>query len=209
MTSHEPEATPHPAQDEGGDPKSVGEILDHLDRAGADEDRVQVQDIVEAMGHRTYGPFLMVPALLELSPLGGIPGVPTVLALIILLFAVQMLMGRNHMWLPGWIGHRHLKAERLNKATKAMRPVARVLDRMFHDRLIKLTQGPFVQVAAVICIVLTLTVPPLELLPLASAVPMGVIALIGLALTVRDGALMIGALVLLIVGTGVGAYFLA
>jgi len=50
-----------------------------------------------------------------------------------------------------------------------------------------------IRLSAVACILLALTVPPLELLPFASSAPMAAIAMFGLALLVHDGALMIAA----------------
>ena len=44
---------------------------------------------------------------------------------------------------------------------------------------------------ALVCIALACMVPPLEMIPSAASAPMGAIALIGLALLVRDGALMV------------------
>lgn len=52
------------------------------------------------------------------------------------------------------------------------------------------------KLAAACCIILALTVPPLELLPFATTVPMVAIAAFGLALLVRDGLLMIIAMLL-------------
>jgi hypothetical protein len=179
-----------------GDPSSVGEVLDRLDQLANGNESVSAGDTVEAFGSRSYGPFLLVPALLELSPLGSVPGVPTVLAAVIILFAGQMLLGRRHFWLPRLVRERRFRVARLSKATRTMRPLSERVDRWFHGRLPGLTRGPFIRVAAAVCVVLALTVPPLELVPFASSVPMGAIALFGLALLVRDGALMIAAVVL-------------
>ncbi len=78
-------------------PESVGDILDQLDQLASEEDRVTLGDAIEAFGNRSYGPFLLVPALIEVSPIGGIPGLPTVLAAIIALFApiLQRLKAGN------------------------------------------------------------------------------------------------------------------
>jgi hypothetical protein len=70
-----------------------------------------------------------------------------------------------------------------------------------------LTTKPFVRVAAAITILLTLAVPPLELLPFASTGPMLAIATLGLALLVRDGMLMILASVIAIAAVGAGLWF--
>jgi hypothetical protein len=187
-------------------PRSVGETLDRLEEAADRHDPVSMGDAVGAFGNRSYGPFLMVPALLEISPVGMIPGVPTLLSLVIILFAGQMLAGRSRFWLPRFIAERSVSSDKLRKAVEKMRPVGRWMDRIFHGRLTLLTEGPFVRVAAAVCILLALTVPPLELVPFASSAPMAAIALVGLALLVRDGAVMIVAAALMLVAmiAGVG-----
>jgi len=186
------------------DPRSIGDILDKLETLADRQSRVSLEDAVAAFGNRSYGPFLLVPALIEISPIGGIPGLPTVLAAIIILFAAQMLIGRKHLWLPHVIGKRAASAGTVHRATAKLRGVADVADRWFHGRLPALTQGPFVRIAALATIGLALTVPPLELLPFASTAPMAAIAAFGLALLVRDGALMIAAILLAGVATAVG-----
>ena len=66
-----------------------------------------------------------------------------------------------------------------------------LIDRLFHGRLTWLTQAPFDRIIAAICILLALTVAPLEVVPFASAAPMGTIAMFGLALLVKDGLLVL------------------
>lgn len=196
------------------EPHSVNDILDRVVELANEEDRVSVGDVVEALGGRGFGPLLVVIPLIDISPIGGIPGLPTALALVIVLVAVQMALGRRHMWLPGFIRRRSLGSLRVKKAAASLRRVARVMDRWFHGRMPALTKGPFLRIAAVGVIALACTVPPLELLPFATTAPMLAIAAFGLAVTVRDGALMIGAIVLAgaavaiglgLVGSGAGS----
>ncbi len=172
-------------------PDTLGEILDEFEALAQRHRRVAVADLVDAVGPRSYGPFLLVPALIEISPLGGIPGVPTALAVVVVLFAVQMLSGRQRLWMPGWLARRDVAAEKMKRLVASARPMATRMDRWFHGRLRWLTSGLGIRLAALACIALACMVPPLELFPFASSVPMGAIALIGLALLVRDGALMI------------------
>ena len=121
--------------------------------AGQD-DQVSLGKVTEALGTRSHGPFLLVSALIEISRVGGIPGVPTVLAAIIVLFAVQLLLGREHMWLPGFLARRSVSSGKTRKAADKLWPLARFMDRWFHGRLPKLTEGPAVRVAAALCILL-------------------------------------------------------
>ena len=177
------------------DPKSVGDILDRLNELAEEKDAISLGQTIEAFGNRSYAPFLIVLPLIDISPVGSIPGLPTLLALIIVLTAVQLLFGRTHMWLPRFLGNRSLSSGKVKKAVEKVRPVGKWMDKWFHGRLPALTQGPMIRVAATAIIVLTLAVPPLELLPLATTAPMAAIAAFGMALLVRDGLLMIVAFV--------------
>ncbi|MDR6788673.1 hypothetical protein J2Y58_002033 [Sphingomonas sp. BE138] len=187
------------------EPHSVGDILDAVEKLADERDRIAVGDVVEALGSRGFGPFLVVMPLIDISPVGSIPGLPTAMAAVIMLIAVQMAFGRRHLWLPSFVRRRAISAEKAKTAVDKTRGVARFMDRWFHGRLPALTKGPFVRAAAVGVIVLACAVPPLELLPLATTIPMLAIAAFGLAITVRDGALMIAALVLAVAALGVGA----
>lgn len=177
------------------EPHSVRDILDRLDELANEKDEVSLGQTIEAFGNRSYAPFLVILPLIDISPVGSIPGLPTLLALVIVLTAGQLLFGRKHMWLPGFLANRSLKSEKVAKAVKKLRPVAKRMDKWFHGRLPALTQGPMVRVAAAAIIVLTLAVPPLELLPMATTAPMAAIAAFGMALLVKDGLLMIVAFV--------------
>lgn len=168
-------------------------IIDDLQTRADDCESLTVGDLMEAVGNRSYGPFLMLPALLGITPVGGIPGVPSALAAIIILFAVQMMFGLDHLWLPGFLQKRKLRADQVRQSLDKMRPWAKRMDRWFRGRLDRLTAEPFVQIAAAACVLLALAIPPLELLPFAVAVPSLAIAMFGLALLVSDGILMLAA----------------
>ena len=58
------------------DPRRVEEVLDRLEMVGRAKS-VTIETMTEALGERSYGPFLLIPALLDISPLGSIPGVPS------------------------------------------------------------------------------------------------------------------------------------
>ncbi|APE27582.1 exopolysaccharide biosynthesis protein [Aurantiacibacter gangjinensis] len=188
-------------------PQKVGDILDRLEELAKDQDDVTVGRIVNTFGPRTFGPAIMLPAMLEITPLGAVPGMPTVLAVIILLVAAQKMLGRTCLWLPGIITNRTIGDETLAKSTSKLRGIAGWLDRHFHRRWMFMTQTPFSQIAAGIVVLLCLIVPFLEVLPFASSVPMIAIAGFGLAVLVRDGVLMAFALAISLVLAGLGLDF--
>lgn len=172
------------------DPKRVDEILDRLEQAGDQGDSVTVGEMTERIGERSHGPFLLIPALIDISPLGAIPGVPTVLAVIILLFSAQVAFGREHLWLPGFISARSVSSKRLHRSVERLRPIARWMDKHFHGRLAMFTTEPFVRAAGIACVALAFIMPPLEIVPFATTIATAPIAVFGLALFFRDGLLM-------------------
>jgi hypothetical protein len=173
------------------DVRSVSDILDRLEQTAHASAQVKGSEIVHAFGNRSYGPLLTLPPLLEISPLGGIPGVASVMALVVAVVAVQLVLGRRCCWLPRFLTRRSMKSDNLAKTVAQIRPLGRWLDRWFHGRLRLLTTGPFVRAAGVACVLLALTVPVLDLVPFASTAPMAAVALFGLAVLLHDGALMI------------------
>ena len=189
---------------QNGEIHSASDILDSLRDVANDEEQVPIGDVVQAMGARSFGPFIMLPALIEISPLGAVPGVPTFLALVIAITAAQLLFGRDHLWLPGFVRNRSAKSEKVLKAVDRLRPIAEWMDRWFHGRMKRFASGPFPRIAAACVIALAMTVPPLEFIPFASTAPMAAIAAFGLALIVRDGLLMLIAGVLTVAALGTG-----
>ena len=191
------------------EPHSMGDVLGELDALAANHDEVRVADVLDDFGARSFGPFIMIPAVLEITPVGGIPGVPTVLALFIALIAVQLLIGRDHVWMPQFVQRRAVGSKKLHKAVGKLKGMANFLDRHSKGRLEGLTKGTAIKLVAAVIIALCCTVPPLEFLPFASTIPMLAIAVLGLALTVRDGALLLGSLLFagLATALGLATYF--
>lgn len=172
------------------DENSMSGVLQRLEVAAATGNRLSIDEAIDTLGHRSHGPFIFMPALLELTPIGGVPGVPTLLSLTILIFAFQVVIGRNDLWLPERLEQVSAPKEKVQPALTKLRPIAARVDRWFPGRLPGMTR-PFVQrVAAAMAMVLCFTVPPLEVVPFASSFPMAAIAMFGLSMTLKDGLLM-------------------
>ena len=189
------------------DAETLGEVLDQLWIAedGADGDKVSLEEMREVIGHRAFGPFLLVVGILALTPVGAIPGVPTTLAVIVVLMGAQMLLGLKGIWLPGFVLHRSLSRDKLERSLGWIRPAARWLDRVLHPRLRVLTDRVALHVMAVVCVLMGLMIPPLEFVPFAVTVPSLALTLFGLSLITNDGLLALLAFAL----SGVGFYLVA
>lgn len=189
------------------EPEGVEDVIGELDELASQNDEVCVGDVLDDFGKRSFGPFIMIFALIEITPIGAIPGVPTALASVIALVALQLLFGKEHIWMPRFVQNRAVESKKLHKAVGKLRGVAHWLDEHSKDRLEALTEGVWIRIAAIAILILCVTVPPLEVLPFASSGPMLAIAAIGLALIVRDGFVMLLALLLAAAALGGGTYY--
>lgn len=167
--------------------KPLEHVVNSIIELGEKHEKVSVADIQGEIGQRSFGPFLFIPAIFEISPLGGVPGVPTFLGLIVAITAIQMVFGRSHFWLPGFISKRSIKGQRIKPAMHKIRPAIRFIDKGLRPRLQAITKKPWNRAVAGLCVICTMTVPALELLPFASTGPFVGIALIGLGLSGHDG----------------------
>lgn len=172
---------------------ALTEIVEELKTCSRESDNgtVSVGAIIDALDHRGYGPALAILPLIELSPLGGIPGFPTLLALTLALITVRLLMGYEHLWAPEWLRRRTLNSDRVMKSMQWLKPVSLRIDAKLHERLSRFAGPTGRRAACIVILLLLLTVPPLELIPFATSGPMIVIAIFGLGLLFRDGLLML------------------
>lgn len=184
---------------------NLGELTRDLDELAGNCMAPTIRQLREIVGERSFGPFLTIPAIIEMSPIGGIPGVPSIIAVIISFFAIQILFGQRHLWLPNWLEEKTVNGPKFKAGLEKIAPASRWIDRLIKPRFEWATNPPFLQSLAAVTILLCATVPPLELVPFASTLPMATIALIGLALTARDGLLASAAL-LFTAATAYAAY---
>lgn len=183
---------------------NLSELLQVLGRAGEGKSEASVADIHEAIGIRSFGPLLLAAGLIGLTPIGGIPAVPTAIAVIVILIAGQLLIGLRGFWIPEFLRRRSVSRDRLRKAIDFVRPAVRGVDKLLRPRLTRLSERPFTYVIAATCIVIALLLPPLEFVPFAGTAPALAITLFGLGLIARDRALIV-----LAFGFSAGSFYLA
>lgn len=97
-------------------------VLEALDD-NAKGDRLTVGAMVDAIGDRGFGPLILTAALIEIMPTGGIPGIPTAVALTVILFATQLLLGRKQPWIPEILRRRGFSRDKFYKAREKIKVV--------------------------------------------------------------------------------------
>ena len=116
---------------------------------------------------------------------------PTLSATILLLLVGQALVGRKHLWLPGFLSRRRLARTKLHTATSWLRRPATWFDRHSHPRLRFLARNPVRQLTLLMCMAIPLSWPFLELLPFFTSFGAGAVALLAFGLLTRDGYFLI------------------
>lgn len=189
--------------------RSLSELLDALADASEHQDDLSLQEVMETAGSRSLGPLLLVAGLITLAPIvGDIPGVPTIMALFVLLVAVQLLYSHSRPWLPKWLLNRSVSREKLCKVLGWLRKPARFIDRFTRRRLSVLVEGKGRYLVAIVCIVIALMMPIMEVVPFSANGAGLALSAFGLALIARDGAIALGAFVVVSLLVGIIGYSL-
>jgi hypothetical protein len=154
-------------------------------------DQVTVRELLHAVGRRAYGPVLLLLGFIAVSPLTIIPGANWLVATVTLIFALQIVVGLRTPWLPKSALDFSFNRELLIRGAAAGEKYAHMVDALVRPRLIFLTGAPFVQVVALLCVAAALITFPLGLVPFGPLLPGLTILLFGLALTGRDGVVVL------------------
>ncbi|MBS1302935.1 exopolysaccharide biosynthesis protein [Loktanella sp. SALINAS62] len=170
---------------------ALTDVIDELKKASQGADHVQVGHLIDALDYRGYGPALAALPLMELTPIGGIPGFPTLLALTLAILVIRLLLGYEHFWAPDWLRRRTLDSGRVIKSVEWLKPISQRIDAKLHKRFSVFAGAAGRRAACFVILGLLLTVPPLEVVPFATSGPMIVIATFGLGLLYCDGLLML------------------
>jgi hypothetical protein len=179
-------ARPDPSAEQSPEGHGVRDVIARLD-ALTERESLALSDILDAFGATAFLPVLIVLALVVVSPLSGIPFLPTVFGTIIALVSLQMLLGRAAIWLPPMLARRRLSPRRLRAALARLRRLADRVDASARDRLRRLVTPPLDIAPKAACIPCGGAMPFLELVPFSSSILGLAILCFATGLLTRDG----------------------
>lgn len=179
-----------PGQNGPSEIENLEQMVDRLEEATRDEERVTIDHVLDTIGRRSFGPILLLAGLITLAPvIGDIPGIPTLVACVVFIVGIQLIFHRDHFWLPDWMLRRSVDRDRLCKALGWLRKPARWVDRLIRRRLTALTGGVMARVIAAVCLTIALAMPAMEFVPFSATGAGAALAAFGLALIANDGLL--------------------
>ncbi|WP_339802320.1 exopolysaccharide biosynthesis protein [uncultured Marinobacter sp.] len=175
--------------DNHSDPASIEQLLDLIEAGAAGRAHVTIGEMMDSVGYRTFGPMLLLVGLILVTPLSGVPGMPTLMGLLTLLTLGQLLLGRTNFWLPGWLVRRRIPRKKLLQGLAMLRPAAGRIDGLIQPRLPLLVRGPGLYVMALACMAIAMVMPATELIPFSSSIAGLALMTFGLAMISKDGLL--------------------
>lgn len=175
----------------------LSDVLDRLEDA-AEGDSIPVSKVVEKLGQKSFASLMLIFALIAVSPASAIPGLTATVAAIVFILMVQMILGRDSVWLPDVILRRELSTERLCKGIGWLRRPVRFVERFLKERLTWLLHRPWLYLPQLLILALTLFMPFMEIIPTSGSIASAVIALFAAGLLTRDGGLVAVSLMLLL-----------
>lgn len=142
--------------------------------------------VLDGLGDRSFGWALLFVGLLNMLPLPY--GSNMVFGLPSLFISVQMMLGKNTLWLPRFILKRHIERETWRKAALKALPIARPLARLTKVRLTYLFRGRAERVLGIVLVAsaINLCLP----IPLSAWLPAISFAIVGIGLVEHDGAIV-------------------
>lgn len=169
--------------------ETLGGIMREILRAG-DGKTVTLGEIVQTFERRGFGPLLLVPSLILVLPTGAIPGMPIVCGLLMIFAAAQLLLGRDHPWIPDRLKQINFDSSRMQKGIEKALPWAERADRLTGKRLEWLVSPFFERLIGLYCLVVALLIIPLGAIPFAIFPPALTVLFMALGLVAGDGLLV-------------------
>lgn len=205
-TPHSKNAAPN---DSAPQITGLEELVDEVEATASEQREVSIDAVMDRLGRRSFAPLLLLAGLMMVVPgLSDIPGVPVMLGLVVILISSQVLLRRDHIWMPQWLLDRSADSDKVDKAMDWLRRPARFLDRLTKPRQKWLVRHAGVYVIATASIVVAAATPLMELVPFSASLAGIAIAAFGLSLVAEDGVIALIAMAFCVVAAVVLAYAL-
>lgn len=150
-------------------------------------ERVTIEQLLEPLKRRAFGFLLLLLAIPNFLPvplgIGGIMGV------LVIALGLEMLIGLEHPWIPGFLRRRTMSREGLLRFLDRIESMTRRLEKICKPRLQRFTRRPFTFVSGAIMILIgiLLALP----IPFTNYVFGGMLIAFAFALVERDGVLLL------------------
>jgi len=169
--------------------RALSDVLDRLEDVAHGES-IRVGEVVEHLGHKSFASLMLIFALISTSPASAIPGMTSIVAFLVFILAVQMMIGRDCVWLPGFVAKRSMSTQKLCKGIGWLRKPVHFVERFLRPRMTFLLHRPWLVLPLALVLGLTLVMPLMEAIPTSGSFASAVIAIFAAGLLTRDGGVV-------------------
>lgn len=167
------------------------DLMDALIRTSREE-TLTVGRILDKLEKRSFGPLLLVPALISVIPvIGALPGVTWTTSALVLIVSLHFVTNSKQLWIPGRLRRIKVSRETFRKGVCSARPWLRRIDRLVRPRFHFLFRPPWTFVVALLCVLMSIGMFVGSIVPGGVVVPALGVLLLSIGLTARDGAVMV------------------
>ena len=162
-----------------------------LKKKDSDDDYLTIQEIMHLLHERGFGIMIILFSLPSLFP-AFLPPIPTLFAVPLCFFSVQMIMRMDAPYLPPIISRRKLKRASLQKAITTSMPYMQKVESIIKPRVNFITQQQIQRYLGIFMLLFSLTVAiPL---PMTNLIPSIALIFMGIGILSRDGLAVIAGL---------------
>jgi hypothetical protein len=129
----------------------TSDLLRHL-LDGLEGEKVSFGWVVERLGSRAFGAIILLMSLPNIIP--QIPGMSTIFGLLIMLPAMQLVLGLRRMWLPGYLARIKLPTAKVAAVVKLAIPWVEKFEKLIKPRLTFLTYPPMENIIGALVLLL-------------------------------------------------------
>lgn len=180
------------------DGPTLSGVLDQMEHLSGGADRqITVEEIINCLGKHSFASTILAFSLISTSPASGIPGVTAFVGLVVMFLVVQMIFGRDSLWLPGFIMRRDIAAKKLREGVRWLRRPVAFVDRFLHERTTFLLHRPWIYLPLIMVLLLTMFMPFMEVVPTSGSIASAMIVIFAAGYLMRDGKVVILSMVLM------------
>ncbi len=152
-------------------------------------DSITVDEIKISLNERGFGILMTIFALPLSIPIPYIPGLTTILAIPLLIFSAQLLLGIKYPWLPKWILKKTIKRSFIALLILKSSPIMKRIEKVLTHRLESVTENTGARIIGLFAFMFSIAIAlPL---PLTNLLPSFGILLMSFGMLGKDGLIVI------------------
>jgi hypothetical protein len=167
----------------------MSRALQQLVDNAAKEKKMTYGSIVAELGNQGFGLIIVLFALPSALPISVVPGFSFIFGLPIVFVALQIIMGKNRLWLPKYLSEKEVNKEKLVQIIKKTLPYLKYIEKLLKPRISFMTSPIAERMHGLMLLMLSLLL--LLPIPMSNFIFAALIILFGLGLTGEDGLCLI------------------